>query len=249
MAARDLEYLVERARKLLALATSRNPHEAALAAAKARDLLARHNLSLATVEAGPAGGDRPAYISERFDSGGWMDWRRRLLATVVRHHACRGVSYGGTRDVGVVGEPHNVAAVRHLYAFLVGEIARLAEAGAGEQPNLDPGDARAWKRSFYQGAVRTIAWRLSARRRQDEAADPHAAALVVSKERELDEAYYRHFPDAPPAVRPEGPPAGRARPAPRTPRSADGYRAGARAARRIPLDPLLDRPRGPVNEG
>lgn len=243
----ELDRLVERVRKLLALSRSDNRHEAALAATKARELLARHGLSLATIEAELAGEGRPAYVSERFDSGGWTDWRRRLLAAVVRHHSCRGVSFRGTRDVGIVGAAHDVVAVRRLYAFLAGEVARLADAGAREQPDLDPERAHAWKRSFYQGAARTIARRLAERQwRQDAAAAPHDAALLVNKERALDEAYRQHFPGARPA--PDPPPGDRqdeGRGA-RKPRSADGYRAGVRAAQTIPLEPVLADPRAPA---
>ncbi len=242
---RDLERIVERVRKLLALSTSQNPHEAALAAAKAQALLFRHNLSMATVEAElarePGGGDLSGYVSERFDSGGRMHWRRGLLGAVARHNFCRGVSYNGTREVGIVGEPHNVAVVKHLYAFLVREITRLAGLGAAEQPDLPPEGAPAWKRSFYLGAARTIARRLAEQRRRDVADiadDPRCLALVVSKDRELEEAFRQHFPEA----RPDPQANGRQRQSPRKPRSADGYRAGARAAQRIPLTLVIAEP-------
>ena len=74
----DLNRIVDRVKKLLALSTSANPHEAALAAAKAQELLFRHNLSMAMVEAELADGKASAYVKDRFDSGGWMDWRRRF---------------------------------------------------------------------------------------------------------------------------------------------------------------------------
>lgn len=45
-----MEKIIERVRKLLALATSSNEHEAALAAAHAQRLLAEHNLAMADIE-------------------------------------------------------------------------------------------------------------------------------------------------------------------------------------------------------
>ncbi len=242
---RDLERIVERVRKLLALSTSQNPHEAALAAAKAQALLFRHNLSLALVEADlePGRGDRSAFINERFDSGGRMHWRRALLGAIARHNFCRGVSYSGTRDVGIVGEPHNVAVVKDLYAFLVREISRLADLGAAGNPDLDPEGVPAWKRSFYLGAARTIARRLAEQRRRDVAdiaADPRSTALVVSKDRELEEAFRQHFPEVPPDPRAGKRQGGGAR----KPRDSDGYRAGVRAAQRIPLNLVIAGPGG-----
>ncbi len=244
-AARELDRIVDRVKKLLALTSSQNPHEAALAAAKAQELLFRHNLSLATVEAATEGGGNAAYVSDRFDSGGWMHWRRRLLAAVARNNFCRGVSYQGTRDVGIVGEPHNVTVVRHLYAFLVREVMRLAELGAKTERGLDEEEARAWKRSFYLGAVRTVAQRLATQRQRDVASDSQAAALVVRKDEELDKAYKDHFPgtggDDQEADVPPLPP--RRDTGPSRPRRADGYRAGVLAGRTIPLNLPIEAPR------
>jgi hypothetical protein len=239
----DLNRIVDRVKKLLALSTSTNPHEAALAAAKAQEILFRHNLSMAMVEAELAEGKASSYVKDRFDSGGWMDWRRRLLAAVARNNFCRGVSYQGTRDVGIVGEPHNVLVVKHLYAFLVRELMRQAELEAAAQPGLTADDARSWKRSFYQGAVRTIAHRLTEQRQRDVAADHRAMALVVRKDQELDEAYREHFPGAQPQPEADEPAPEQPRRKPRKPRSTDGYRAGVRAGQRIPLNLPLDAPR------
>lgn len=246
-AAQDIDRIVERIKKLLALATSQNPHEAALAAAKAQELLFRHNLSMAMVEAAIEGGANPDYVNDRFDSGGWMHWRRRLLGAVARNNFCRGVSYQGTREVGIVGEPHNVTVVKHLYAFLVREVLRLAEVGLKAERTLDEEERRAWKRSFYLGAVRTIAQRLAAQRERDISADPRGAALVVRKDQELAEAYREHFPglhlDDDAAGDAEAPAPKREDRGPHRPRRDDGYRAGVLAARTIPLHLPLDAPR------
>jgi hypothetical protein len=245
-AATDLNRIVDRVKKLLALSTSANPHEAALAAAKAQEILFRHNLSMAMVEAELADGKTSDYVKDRFDSGGWMDWRRRLLAAVARNNFCRGVSYQGTRDVGIVGEPHNVIVVKHLYSFLVAELIRLADLEANAQPELPADDARAWKRSFYQGAVRTIAQRLAEQRQRDVASDQRAMALVTRKDQELEEAYRNHFPGIPQPELDEAQPE-QPRRKPRQPRSTDGYRAGVRAGQRIPLNLPIDAPREATN--
>ena len=176
-----------------------------------------------------------------------MHWRRRLLASVARNNFCRGVSYQGTREVGIVGEPHNVTVVKHLYAFLVREIIRLADMGVRAERTLDEEERRAWKRSFYLGAVRTIAQRLAEQRARDVRADPQAAALVVRKDQELEDAYREHFPGLHPDdnadnAEQEAPPKREDR-GPRRPRRDDGYRAGLIAGRAIPLHLPLESPR------
>ncbi len=238
--ATDIDRVVERIKKLLALTTSENPNEAALAASKAQELLFRHNLSMAMVEA--ATDDNNTYVADRFDSGGWMHWRRRLLAAVARNNFCRGVSYQGTREVGIVGEPHNVTVVKHLYAFLVRDIMRLAEIGRKAEYAQDEEESRAWKRSFYLGAVRTIAQRLDEQRRHDLAQNQESMALIIRKDEALEEAYRDFFPhlfqtdeqedeEAKPPPQDQGP---------RRPRNNDGYRAGLLAAKTIPLNLPLE---------
>lgn len=236
-AAHEIDRVVERIKKLLALTASQNPNEAALAASKAQELLFRHNLSMAMVEAATEGGNS-AYVADRFDSGGWMHWRRRLLAAVARNNFCRGVSYQGTREVGIVGEPHNVTVVKHLYAFLIDDIIRLADIGVKGERTLDEEESRAWKRSFYLGAVRTVAQRMAEQRQRDIAADEQSAALVVRKDQELEDAYKEYFPnlahDADDGEAEAAPPPKDRGPS--RPRRADGYRAGLIAGKTIPLN-------------
>ena len=47
----NIDQAIDRARKLFALSTSDNPHEAASAAAKAQEILDRHDISQAMLEA------------------------------------------------------------------------------------------------------------------------------------------------------------------------------------------------------
>lgn len=223
----ELDQVIERIQKLLALTKSSNPHEAALAAAKAQALLFRHNLSMATVQAGLEDGASP-YIADRFHIGGGTTWRRMLLAAIARNNFCRAVGYKGTPEVGIVGERHNIQVVQYLYGFLVAEIRRLAERGWAERRR--EGEARgerAWKRSFYYGAVQMVSQRLAAQHQASAGADSASTALVALKSRELDVAYAKFFPKVNPGRR-------------AVVRSDDGYAAGVRAARRIALNQPLD---------
>src|SRR5580700_1722926 len=76
------EYVIERVRKLLALAGSSNEHEAALAAEKAQELMLRHGFDLAQVAATKHetfGVGEARLTSARVDP-----WRRRLASSVAR---------------------------------------------------------------------------------------------------------------------------------------------------------------------
>lgn len=226
-AGQELDQAIERIQKLLALSKSSNPNEAALAAAKAQALLFRHNLSMATVQAGLEDGASP-YVADRFHIGGGTTWRRMLLAAIARNNFCRAVGYKGTSEVGIVGERHNIQVVQYLYGFLVAEIRRLADRGWAE--HREQGEARgerAWKRSFHYGAVQMVSQRLAAQQQANARADSASTALVVTKSRELDAAYTKFFPKVNPGRK-------------AVVRSDDGYAAGVRAGQRIALNQSLD---------
>src|SRR4051812_49350731 len=69
----DMAPIVEKVRKLLALSTSSNPHEAALAAAKAQNLLAQYNLELSQIDQ-----DKQTRYEQTTVSAGRHVWRRHL---------------------------------------------------------------------------------------------------------------------------------------------------------------------------
>lgn len=58
----DIARISEKIRRLLALSTSENPHEAALAAAKAQELLHRYNLEVSDIKAE----QKPGFIQDFF---------------------------------------------------------------------------------------------------------------------------------------------------------------------------------------
>ncbi len=75
--------VLSKIKKLLALSTSSNPNEAALAAAKAQELLMIHNLTLSQVEA--QGEEK---YCEAFVKTGSRVWQRLLLTVIARNNFC-----------------------------------------------------------------------------------------------------------------------------------------------------------------
>lgn len=193
------ERVISRIRKLLALAQSSNPHEAALAADRAVALAQRHNLDLARL--GPAGEER--FGEHTVDVGGAAPWRWLLMSAVARASFCRAlrqrVAGRFQSEMFLIGEPHNARVCEYLYAYLAREVDRLAER-AWRRASAVYGDwveARRWKNDFRRGAVVTIADRLTERESRFAAESPEARALVLDKEAALLAAVERFHPSAP----------------------------------------------------
>lgn len=135
--------IVERVRKLLALAKSANEHEAALAAFKAQELLTEYNLKLDDVKEG----DTEELIIDGEMVSDSRPWRRAMAANLARLYFCSyhyRYVYAGTakRACGYIrydrhhfaGAPHNVAVCKSIFAYLCDTIDRLAKESGLKQP-------------------------------------------------------------------------------------------------------------------
>lgn len=168
--------IIERIKKLMALSTSNNEHEAAQAAARAADLLAKHQLTEACLD---EHGDAPGPI-EQFDLDSGMKrvhWKGILASGVCKAFGCamyyRTNRSAGQRQVALVmvGRQADVDTVRYMYMYLVCEVDRLAshqylnECKQASVAGISPPGARAWKNAFRLGAAGIIQDRLIAQRR------------------------------------------------------------------------------------
>lgn len=166
--------------KLLRLAQSDNPHEAALAAARAQEIMDRYKLTGAALdlEGKPAEDNERAQVFQAplFDGGSQVaTWIARLAVHVARANQCQVFMRSGTLQL--VGRPSDAETVRYLFAYLRNEVDRLAARDAR-------GNGRTWANNFRIGCVETIAEALQAQRKatvaavQAEAATPSALVLV-----------------------------------------------------------------------
>jgi hypothetical protein len=149
--------VLERVRKLLALASSPNIHEAASAAAKAQALIERHRLQswldAADAEAADpieGGQDTPLEVARRL-----RKWKVVLATVLADANDCKAYTAqrGSEEAIIIAGRPQDRAAVFELWAWLDKRIEWLsATHGAGR--------SRRWHEAFRVGAVDAVAEQL-----------------------------------------------------------------------------------------
>lgn len=167
-----------RVRKLLALATSPNPHEAALAAARAQALIEAHRLQ-AWLDAERQAEEDPDPIVDARDEPLELGrrlrkWKVVLAATLAEANGC--IAYtlerGKEQAIVLVGRGRDRAAVVELWGWLVKRIEWLsATHGAGRD--------RQWHEAFRIGVVDAIADRLREGNEEARAGLEDAALVVV----------------------------------------------------------------------
>lgn len=149
--------LLDRVRKLLALATSPNVHEAAAAAAAAQALISRHRLEslLAAPETAPPfddGRDDPIDAARRA-----RVWKIVLADALAEANGC--VVWTALRGddelLLVAGHPDDRAAVRALWDALVRRVEWLSATHG-------PGRPKKWHDAFRVGVVDAIRDQLAA---------------------------------------------------------------------------------------
>jgi hypothetical protein len=226
--------ILAKIRKLLALSTSSNPHEAALAAQRAQELILKHAVSEDDLHAGDVAVETVGQdVMGGAYAGRVPSWHGHLAGALAPSFFCRVFIIPG-RDILIVGRKTNREVLRATWAYLLGEITRLGDAGwkafgeergdmymrAMRSAGLAP-DARRWKRGFAFGAIRTIGERLADAQKRLVADTTGAALVVASRTAELDA-----FAEALQTRR-----------APKTRVPAAGYREGEAAGRALDLTP------------
>lgn len=153
----DRDKLLDRIRRLLRLAASPNVHEAAVAAATAQELMARHRIEAASLETDPAAHgvvdhrDSPLESSKRL-----REWKLQLADAIARANGCRIYlrERGKLEDVVLVGRADDAELVRMLYGDLVKRVESLTRRH-GE------GRDRDFCKAFRLGAVTTLSERFT----------------------------------------------------------------------------------------
>ncbi|MFK7927262.1 MAG: DUF2786 domain-containing protein [Myxococcota bacterium] len=149
--------MLDRVRKLLALATSSNAHEAAAAAARAQEIIDKYRLEQWLVtnepEADPIidARDQPLEVSRRV-----RRWKSALASVLACANGCVAYRSDRGRDQAIilVGRRQDRDAVAEIYGGMVKQIEWLSATHAA-------GQSKKWHESFRLGAVDAVAKRLS----------------------------------------------------------------------------------------
>ena len=136
---------IRKAKKLLRLGQSDNPHEAALAMARAQSVLARFEIELADVE----GQHESSYTEEGVSLGkrNIVHWRRLLLSGLSRINGVY-VFRSGTELI-LCGESQDIERTRMLFQACADEVERLCR-------QFGRGRGRSFANSFKMGAASMI---------------------------------------------------------------------------------------------
>jgi hypothetical protein len=162
----DKTPIIDKIKKLLALANSSNEHEAALAAAHAQRLLSAHNLAMADITASirPDKADKVETNVAR----NLPKWIRHLSSSVSSAFDCQAIHHPATGKMTFIGIGADVQVAVYTFTYLERTVRKLCScylkqhAGAliaGRQREL-------MRQSYYLGAVSTIARQLQDQKKQ-----------------------------------------------------------------------------------
>lgn len=121
--------LIERMKKLLALASNNdNEHQASAAMAKLQEMLEAHNLDMAILGQSGKGAQR----SDTKKTGGLYSWQRKLWQSVAELNFCiyfsiKGLAKGSVYEHRLVGSHANVIATEMMAKYLQETVERLAQ--------------------------------------------------------------------------------------------------------------------------
>jgi len=158
--------IIEKIRKLLALANSSNEHEAALAAAHAQRLLSEHNLAMADIEAKqrPQSADK----IETSVAKTLPKWVRNLSAGVCSAFDCQAIHHPTLGKMTFIGVGADVQIAAYTFDYLDRAVRKLCSSYMKQHvTNSVPNRSKELMRhSYYLGAVSTINTQLMQQRLQ-----------------------------------------------------------------------------------
>lgn len=180
-------------RRLLALGNNPNENEAAVAIAKATELMARYNLELDQIEEPSKVIEIIAY--EASMSNGWRSLLGRAIAEAnycfsYWHHCEKskevmerlGPRYKGTKWVQLkfVGREDNVRAAFEMFKYLEQTITLLSAAALNtERQSYYIGKEREWADSWRKGCAARLANRLDESVKKTQTPDPETGTALV----------------------------------------------------------------------
>jgi hypothetical protein len=162
----DKSHIIDKIKKLLALADSCNEHEAALAATHVQRLLAAHNLAMADITSS----ERPdkADLVETDVARSLPKWVRHLSAAVSSAFDCQAIHHPATGKMTFIGVGADVQVAAYTFTYLDRTVRKLCSGYLKQYAAATiPGRQRELMRhSYYLGAVSTISRQLLDQKKQ-----------------------------------------------------------------------------------
>lgn len=156
----DNSPVIEKIKKLLALANSANEHEAALAAGHAQRLLSEHNLAMADIEAAhkPDKADKV----ETSVSKTLPKWLRHLSASVSAAFDCQAIHHPATGIMTFIGVGADVQIAAYTFTYLDRTVRKLCSGYMKQHISSITANRKRelMRQSYYLGAVSTIGFSL-----------------------------------------------------------------------------------------
>ncbi len=177
----DNSAIIEKIKKLLALANSSNEHEAALAAGHAQRLLSEYNLAMADIDT--AHKPDKADSVETTVSKTLPKWVRHLSSGVGTAFDCQAIHHPATGKMTFIGVGADVEIAAYTFTFLLTTIKKLCSTYMQQHQgaHLVPRYRERLRLSYYLGAAAAI----TARLREQKVSTPVTTGALVPLKAEL----------------------------------------------------------------
>jgi Protein of unknown function (DUF2786) len=188
--------IVEKIKKLLALAESSNANEAALAASRAQELMVKYAIE----EAALAPEQRTVEVIGTeiitTDYKLMPIWHALLAYVLAPSFFCRSFYHKGGKwskaAIYMVGTPTDRAACIATYNVLKHDIEKMAAIEWAKQPEEFAVHGRRWKTSFYDGVCATIRVRLTDDLKALAADNTGTAIVLADKQKAVNDYTNEH---------------------------------------------------------
>ena len=187
-----MDKIIDKIRKLMALAGSPNEHEALLAMEKAQSLIAEHKIAMHEVmkEQGPTINDPGAKIDQVVltvtrGAKRLIWWRWIVIDALCKSLNCKPTIHKGI-GFKALGRLNDLVMLDEMLTWICVQVERLAkESGFAGKDGQD---------SFKKGCARTIAERLTANLKQLETTNEQYGALMVIENALVEAEFVKRYP-------------------------------------------------------
>lgn len=189
----DRKDLLDTVQRLLALSSSSNEHEAQLAAAKASDLMMRHNIAMAEVTS-HSGNDSEEWVTEDVYSSGRASVEEIFVSTLLqKFFFVQPISFRDRKSkittLRFFGDKSNVEVAKYVYEYLNRTFKELWNLTCIENFY----DVK-YKRTFYQGVYVGFEEKLNKERESMLRADLKSSNALVLVGNKIKNALVIHHP-------------------------------------------------------